>query len=78
MAHPQPNGAGDGNGRATQTPPERMSLADVIAETEALRALLGEASNRTARLLAALKQQRRQTRAVQQAVQSIRQLQIEP
>jgi hypothetical protein len=50
----------------------------VIAETEALRALLSEAAGRVARLLAALKQQRRQCRAMRQAMQSLRQIQIDP
>jgi hypothetical protein len=42
-----------------------------------LRGLLQEAASRSARLVAALKQQRRQTRAVQQAVASQRQLQLD-
>jgi hypothetical protein len=49
----------------------------VIAESETLRALLQDASARTARLLAALKQQRRRSRAVQQAMQSIKDLQLD-
>ncbi|HZY86958.1 MAG TPA: hypothetical protein VFE78_19140 [Gemmataceae bacterium] len=77
MATPQPNGAGDENGRPNGTPPER-SLADVIAEGEALRALLSEASGRTARLIAALKHQRRHSRAVRQAMESLRQIQLDP
>jgi hypothetical protein len=55
-----------------------MNLADAIAEAEALRALLSEAAGRAARLLATLKQQRRQSRAVHQVMQSLRQLQIDP
>ena len=44
---------------------------------ESLRTLLQEASARTARLLGALKQQRRQSRAVQAAVASLRQLKLD-
>ncbi len=57
--------------------PERWGLAEVIAETEALRGLLHEAAGRAQRLLVALKQQKRQTRAVQQAVQSLRDLRLD-
>jgi hypothetical protein len=49
--------------------------ADALAEAEALRQQLQEALARTARLIAALKQQRRQGRAVQAAVASLRKLQ---
>jgi hypothetical protein len=75
MSNSHPNG-GD-RGRAATTLPERMSLADVITEAEALRALLSEASGRAARLPAALKHQRRQSRAVRQAMQSLRQLELD-
>jgi hypothetical protein len=47
---------------------------DPLAEAEAVRALLAEAQSRLARLISALKQHRRQTRAVQAAVASLRQL----
>jgi hypothetical protein len=57
---------------------ERGSLDDVIAETEALRALLQEASSRSGRLLTSLKQQRRQRQAMRAAVASLRQLQLDP
>jgi hypothetical protein len=49
--------------------------ADALAEAEALRLQLQDALARTARLIAALKQQRRQGRAVQAAVASLRKLQ---
>ena len=75
MSNSHPNG--DDHGRAAHTLPERMSLADVLTEAEALRALLSEASGRTARLLGALKHQRRQSRAVRQAMQSLRQLELD-
>ena len=64
------NGAGQ--------PPARLGPAEVIAEAEAVRSLLQDAGGRLGRLVAALKQQRRQARAVQQAVQSLQQLRIEP
>jgi hypothetical protein len=69
---PHPNGQGPPEGRDGGTP--ASSHLDPIAEAETLRGLLHEAASRSARLVAALKQQRRQTRVLQQAVQSIRQL----
>ena len=57
--------------------PERWGLAEVIAETETVRALLQDASVRTARLVAALKNQRRQSRVVRQAMESLRQFQLD-
>jgi hypothetical protein len=48
---------------------------DTLAEAEALRARLQEASACVGRLIAALKQQRRQHRAVQSAMASLRRLQ---
>jgi hypothetical protein len=78
MANPRSKGAGEEDSHPCAARPERMSLADVIAETETLRALLSEAAGRVARLLAALKQQRRQSRAVHQVMQSLRQLHIDP
>ena len=62
----------------TGPPPGRLGPAEVIAEAEAVRSLLQDASARLARLVAALKQQRRQARAVQQAVQSLQQLRLDP
>jgi hypothetical protein len=53
------------------------SIVEVISEAEALRDLLHNAFARTSRLLAALKHQRRQAKAVQQAMQSLRQLQLD-
>jgi hypothetical protein len=57
--------------------PERWGIAQVIEETETLRGLLHDASARTARLLAALKHQRRKSRAVQQAMRSLKELQLD-
>ncbi len=62
---------------AGSTEPERWGIAEVIAETETLRALLHDAAVRSARLLAALKHQRRKSRAVRQAMQSLKDLQLD-
>jgi hypothetical protein len=78
MPAPRPNGQPPENGRPKGgTEPERWGISEVIAEAEALRGLLHDASARTARLLAALKHQRRKSRAVHQAVQSLRDLQLD-
>ena len=71
------NGANhrDKNPPAEAPPPG--GLADVILEAEALRDLLHGALTRTTRLLSALKLQKRQTRAVQQAVASLNQLRLD-
>jgi hypothetical protein len=75
MPAPHTNGQGPPEGRDGATPPS--SHLDPIAEAETLRGLLHEAASRSARLVAALKQQRRHFRAVQQAAQSLRQLQLD-
>lgn len=78
MPAPQSNGEARENGRGEgSSEPERWGIAEVIAETETLRGLLHDASARTAPLLAALKNQRRRSRAVQQAMQSLRDLQLD-
>ncbi|HEX5270517.1 MAG TPA: hypothetical protein VFW33_08535, partial [Gemmataceae bacterium] len=59
-----------------RTPPERGGFTDLLAEAAALRNLLADASARSARLFAALKQQRRQAKAVRDAVVSLRQLDL--
>jgi len=48
---------------------------DPLAEAETLRTLLQDAAARTSRLIAALKHQKRQSRAVQSAMSSLRRLQ---
>ena len=50
------------------------ALFDPLAEAESVKSLLAEAQSRLARLLAALKQHRRQARAVRAAMQSLRDL----
>jgi hypothetical protein len=49
----------------------------LLAEAEQLRLLLNDASARLGRLLSALKQHRRQARAVQAAVSSLRQMNLD-
>ena len=78
MPAPQSNGPSSDNGHANGgSEPERWGIAQVIEETETLRSLLHDASARIARLLAALKHQRRRSRAVQQAMQSLKELQLD-
>ena len=74
MAASQPHGNGAENNDRSETPVN--GLVDLIAEAEAIRDVLHQATGRTARLVAALKQQRRQSRAVEQAMNSLRQLQL--
>jgi hypothetical protein len=73
------------NGHATNGSPlpsagrsERgQSIVDLITETEELRTVVLDASVRLARLLSGLKQHRRQSRAVQAAMQSLKQLRLD-
>jgi hypothetical protein len=55
--------------------PQQSGLVALVEEAEAVRSLLREAYGRLGRLVAALKEQRKQSRAVQAAVASLRQLQ---
>jgi len=64
--------------RRNGTPPERWSIDEIIAEAEALRALLQDAAGRMARLLIVLKHQRRHSRVVRTAIDSLRELQLGP
>jgi len=57
---------------------EKWDIEDVIAEAEALRGVVQDANARTTRLLAALKHQRRQSRAVRVAMQSLQHLRLGP
>ena len=74
MSTPQANGQ---HPDATPREPERWGLAEVVAEAETLRNLLHDAATRTSRLLAALKHERRRSKAVQQAMQSLKELQLD-
>ena len=80
MPAPSPNGPpanGNGHGVAA-TQPARYGIVELIEEAEQLRGLLQDASGASLGSLGALKQQRRQSRAVQQAMASLKQLQLEP
>jgi hypothetical protein len=60
--------------QASNADPGGPSADDPLAEAEAIKNLLTEAQARLARLLAGLKRQRRQARAVAAAVRSLREL----
>jgi hypothetical protein len=64
------------NGQPREPPGGQANAeaCDPLAEAEAVRALLAQAQGRLAHLTAALKQHRRQARAVQAAMRSLRQL----
>jgi hypothetical protein len=72
------------NGRreplAADPTPDRSpaAIAELLSETEELRTVVLDASARLARLIAGLKQHRRQSRALQTAMQTLRQLNLEP
>jgi hypothetical protein len=77
----KPAPSGNGNHRPEGRPAAEAAecpsgIEDLIAEAVALRDLLGDAAARSARLVAALKQQRRQSKAVQSALVSLRQLNL--
>ena len=74
MPAPQNNGQAPRPGSPGGTP-QQSGLVALVEEAEAVRSLLREAYGRLGRLVAALKEQRKQTRAVQAAVASLRQLQ---
>jgi hypothetical protein len=74
-AMPAPSGNGPLND--DRPPPDRNGgFGELIAEAEALRNLLADASARSARLVATLKQHRRQAKAVRDAVVSLRQFDL--
>src|SRR5262249_25436251 len=68
------NGAAPRPAPPPQEPAQPPGLDELIAEAEEVRVALGEAHARLGRLLAALKPHRRRDRAVQSALQSLRQL----
>jgi hypothetical protein len=81
MPDPRPNGPeprGSAARPAPDTPQTPDGLPDPVAEAEELRELLHQAQARVGRLLAALRHQRRQGRALQAAVASLRQLRLGP
>jgi len=58
--------------------PEPGEPTEPLVEAEALRSQLQQALARTSRLIATLKQQQRQQRAVEAAMASLRRLQLGP
>jgi hypothetical protein len=71
------------NGHASHTTPESpargersVGIADLITEAEELRTVLFDASVRLTRLLSGLKQHRRDSRAMQAAMQSLKQIKL--
>ncbi len=78
---PNPMPAPHSNGHATDDGAERsdrgQNIVDLIADAEELRSLIADFSSRAARLVSALKQHRRQTRAVQAAMHSLKQLKLD-
>jgi hypothetical protein len=75
---PAPTPAGPPNGGNGSQQPPRYGIDELIDDAEQLRASLHDASVRVSRLLAALKLQRRQSRALRSAVASLQQLQLGP
>ncbi len=77
MATPQSNGHTNGTPETGASRGERsLTIIDLIEEAEKLRTVFADAATRLARLSAGLKQHRRQSRAVQAAMQSLQQLKL--
>ena len=57
-------------------PDQPTSLAALIQEAESLHATLADARSRTARLIAGLRRQRKQSRLVNETLKSLRQLKL--
>jgi hypothetical protein len=66
------------NNGASGHPPDRSDAFDPLMEAEALKAALQEALNRSTRLIAGLRQFRKQHKAVASAMASLRQFQLTP
>ena len=66
------NGTPDSPGRGERS----VAITDLIAEAEELRSVLADASGRLTRLLSGLKQHRRDSRAMQAAMQSLKQIKL--
>jgi len=78
MPNPLTNGHRPDEHRRNPPVPERPGLEEMIAEAEALRAQLADATQRATRLLAALKLQRRHSRVLRSAIDSLRELKLGP
>ena len=66
-----------GDERNGDAPENNAETFDVVGETEAIRNMLHHALGRLGHLLGALKQQKRQSRAVTAAMKSLRHLQLD-
>ena len=79
MPSQQPNGhSAHPTSDVNNTPSERgLSIADLLNEAEELRSVLQDASGRLCRMINGLKQHRRQSKAMQAAMQSLRQLRLD-
>lgn len=64
------------NGGATGSEQPGTSLAALIQEAESLHAALADARSRTARLIAGLRRQRKQSRLLSETLRSLRQLRL--
>ena len=78
MPIPSTNGHRLDEDRRNSPGPERPGLEEMIAEAEALRSQLADAVQRATRLLVALKHQRRNSRVLRSAIDSIRELKLGP
>jgi hypothetical protein len=70
--NPKENPMPSPNGHQPPPKPPDGAAPDLLAEAEAVRDLLHDAAARVGRLVAALRQQKKQTRAIRQAVESLR------
>jgi len=71
-----PASSGNGHSSEERQPDRNGGINDLIAEVETLRNMLGDAATRAHRLLGALKQHRRQAKAVQAAVGALRHMRL--
>ena len=78
MPIPLTNGHRPDEDRRNPPAPERPGLEELITEAEALRTQLVDAAQWTARLVGALKQQRRHSRVLRTAIDSLRELKLGP
>ena len=78
MPSPPSNGHRPDGDRHDPAPPARPSLEELIVEAEAIRTHLADAVQRASRLVSALKQQRRHSRVLRTAIDSLRELKLGP
>ena len=82
MTKPHAHGQGNGHpplppvsGRADEPAPNGTGLGALVEEAQALKQALHDAYGRSARLVAALKRQKKQSRLMASTLASLRQLQ---